>query len=266
VIKRKYQSLAGWVVYFLITIFSLASPFAYAGENKALDPTLSAILTYKFGESRKALSEVEDIVTSSYGNPEKRSHLEQQFVIILTSNATPECKEFVCRQFRIIGTKESVPALAVLLYDEKTADMARYALEPNPSPEAGKSLLAAVKKTNGKVRIGIINSLGEHRDPLSVKALGKLLLGEDDASAVASASALGKIGGDEAIRFLEKGRGKSPAVHLASSQALLEIADNLIGKNEKERALEIFKPLCSPEETFQVKKIALKGIEWCLGE
>ena len=159
-----------------------------------LDPEIEKITTYRFGESRENLTIVADRVRTSYGNSEERLRLEKQFAQILRSDeATLECKDFICRQLWVIGTKVSIPALAKMLTDDKTSDMARYALEQNPAPAAGKALRKALKKTEGTVLIGIINSLGERRDEKSVKALKKLLLQQDKEIASAAEASLKKI-------------------------------------------------------------------------
>ena len=139
------------------------------------------------------MSAVEDIVRSSSGKPAERLSLEKQFASIQISDVTFECRDFICRQLCVIGTKESVPALGKLLADEKTSDMARYALNSNPDPKAGKALRKALKKTQGTVLIGIINSLGERRDEKSEKALKKLVSASDNEVAAAALAALVKI-------------------------------------------------------------------------
>ncbi|MCH8237977.1 MAG: hypothetical protein IIC06_07370 [Proteobacteria bacterium] len=112
----------------------------YACGNVELNPALQKIVIYRYGESREDLKVVADMVRASLIDPEKLLLLEKQFVSILESDATYECKDFICRQLWIMGTKKSVPVLAKMLLDEKTSDMARYALERNECPDAGKAL------------------------------------------------------------------------------------------------------------------------------
>ncbi len=223
-----------------------------------LDPALQKITTYKFGDSREALSDVEDIVRAAHGNENEILRLEKQFAKILTSDATYECREFICRQLRIIGTKESVPALRKLLLDEKLSDMARYALQQNLCPEAGKALRDALKKAEGNVRVGIINTLGERRDAGCVDTLigyiekfakmhegegedhsssedsgqsneeAKKVMHEARDTAFASVNALAKIGGEKAAKILAEARHIScPKINRAAKDALLLWADNL---------------------------------------
>ena len=158
-----------------------------------LDPALQNITAYKFGESREALTKVADLVTASYDFPSIRLQLEKQFAVILGSDATLECKEFICRQLWFMGTDVSVPELAKMLTDEETSDMARYALENNPSPMADNAFREALKTAQGKALIGIINSLGERRDTESMEALKNLSTSSDEEISSAVAAAQRKI-------------------------------------------------------------------------
>lgn len=249
--RRKFTAGILLMIAFLCT----SSITVFCAGNEKLDTALKKIVSYRFGESREALSEVADFVRSTSGNPEERARLEKRFAGILTSNATYECKEFICRQLRIMGTKESVPALIKLLMDENTSDIARYALRENPSPEAGNALRDAMKKVEGKALIGIINSLGERRDEECVDALIKLVFEADqdapdkDAEeedsekeeissediAIAAVAALGKIGGIKAGKALAKAKEEgTPSLRRAASEAFLMWADDLVRESEND--------------------------------
>ncbi len=182
----------------VIVIVSAIFVMSCAGGKVEIDPALQNITTYKFGDSRENLAVVHDIVKSAYGNPEEKVRLERQFVEILSSDATFECKDFICRQLWVIGSDVSAPALAkMLLMDKKSSDMARYALNSNPGPKAGKALRKALRKTQGTALIGIINSLGKRRDEKSQKALKKLASASDNEVASAALAALDKISGEK---------------------------------------------------------------------
>ena len=192
--KSKYRKGSLFVLFIIILLSGIILLTTCGPGVVELDPEIEKITTYRFGESRENLTVVADLVRTSYGNSEERLRLEKQFAQILKSDeATLECKDFICRQLWIIGTKVSIPALSKMLTDNKTSDMARYALDQNPDPGSGKALRKALKKTEGTVLIGIINSLGERRDKKSVKTLTKLLSQSDKEVASASAAALKKI-------------------------------------------------------------------------
>lgn len=196
---------------------AMASSTAQAVE---LDPEVQKILSYKFGDSREPLTVVQDLARTS--PPERRLALERQFAAILgMTDATYECRDFICRQLWLMGTKESVPALAALLTDEKYSDMARYALERNTAPEAGKAIRDALPKAGGKPLIGLINTLGARRDLLAVTALEKYAAASDEEPAAAAIAALGRIGGPKAGLILTRVKTTGvPAIRKAASEAL----------------------------------------------
>lgn len=189
-----------------------------------IDPALQKTLGYKFGDSREPLTAMQDLVRTS--SAEQRLTLERQFAAILgMSDATFEAKDFACRQLWRIGTKESIPALSTLLTDEKYSDMARYALERNLAPEAGKAVRDALPKATGKPLIGLINTCGARRDALAVSALEKYAAATDEEPALAAIAALGKIGGASAGAILARVKTTgAPAFRKAAEIALLVMA------------------------------------------
>ena len=214
------------------------------------DTALQKIASYTFGESREALSDVEDLVRNSQNDPKERLRLEKKLASMLKSEETYDCKDFICRQLRLIGTKESVPSLKTLLMEEETSDMARYALLYIPGDQAGKALRDGLKKAKGKILIGIINTLGERRDEECAKRLAQYIddfaklhdtedkdsedeeakkaMHEARNTALAAINALAKIGGENAAETLAKARLIScPMVNKAATGALLLWADEM---------------------------------------
>ena len=221
----------------LLVLFSLLLVFPVSSYGDDLDSALDQLATYRFGDNREILSAVEDIVSSSDANSTERSHIEKGFSKLLTSDATYECKDFICRQLWVIGSKESVPALAVLLADSTTCDIARYALQDNPSEEAGKALRNAMKKATGVMLTGIINSIGHRGDTGAVKQLSSCVFDINQYSSDISMSAiaaLGRIPSDDAGKVLAKARnGACPVRSQAASEALLIWADTFLAGNGK---------------------------------
>ena len=100
---------------------------------------------------------------------------EQDQIAILQSTASPHEKDAACLELKRIGTEQSVPALAALLTDEQLSHSARYALESMQAPEAGEALVAALPKTSGLLKVGIINSLAVRKDDAAIDAISGLL-------------------------------------------------------------------------------------------
>lgn len=227
-----------------------------------LDQALKDMSSYKFGQSRKPLIAIENIVRDSHGKPADREQLRKQLTTFLSSDATPDSKRFACEQLSIVGTAEEVPAMAKLLPNEEMSHAARIALERIQDAAAGEALRDALSKTKGKLLIGVINSLGERREQPSAEALLTFLNNSDDEIAGAAAAALGKIGGRQSIRALAAVRsGASSKLRPIIADALLSCAERLVKNGRKDAARRIYEGLASSEETKEVQEAARRGLK-----
>jgi len=164
-----------------------------------------------------------------------------KLIAVLQSDAPPFDKDVACRRLAVIGTKDAVPALAGLLADEKLSDIARYGLEPIPDPSVDEALRAAMAKVKGRLLIGVLNSIGNRRDQKAVPALVKLLGEADQGVAAAAASALGKIGGLQSAKALERALGSAPAaLRPAVGDACLWCARTLLAEGKRKDALALY--------------------------
>jgi len=234
---------------------------AGATFNKSeINEKLAAIVDYERGMSREPLIAVEKLIRESQNQPEQRKYIELRLAELL-AEATLESKSFICRQLWFIGTADSVPAIAKLLMDEETADIACYAIGQNPSEEAGKALREALNRISPKVQIRIINLLGDRDDIQSVEAIGKLVFGTEREVSEASVTALGKIGGAQAIKLLVETRAKGNSeLRFAATDAYLRCAEDLMFEGEIKQATEIYKELTGKNETPIIRSAAVKGL------
>jgi HEAT repeat protein len=252
-----------FTVFVLLTLcgFITSQTATAAVEKSDIDKKLSAIVNYQRGADRQPLIAVEDIIRESQNRPEQRKYIERELAKLLESNVTLDCKSFICRQLWFIGTVNSVPAIAKLLLDEQTVDMACYAIGQNPSPEAGKALREAMDKAPPKVQVRIINLLGDRRDQQSVESLGKRVFDGDREIAEAAVAALGKIGGDQAGKILVEARAKGgPDLRLAVTDAYLRYAEYLLADGKKEQAVVIYKELTGAQEPPFIRGAAVRGL------
>jgi HEAT repeat protein len=198
---------------------------------------------------------------------------EQHLIQVLQSKAPLSEKDAACARLKRIGTAVSVPALAALLNDEQLSHSARYALEGMLLPQAGTALTAALDRTTGAAKIGVINSLGVRGETQAVPALTRLLRaserktpapGDDtDSAAVAcaTATALGQIGTPQAVKALQSAlKTSSSPVHDAVTDALLRCANTLLAWSSRSKARSIFNQLYRQEETEAVRIAAYRGM------
>lgn len=184
-----------------------------------------------------------------------RADDEQDIIATLQSAAGATEKCAACQKLRLIGTARSVPALAALLADERISQAARYALEPMPCPEAGAALRDALGKTSSALKAGVMDSLGWRRDAEAVPLLAPLLADADANIAAAAASALGRIGGKDALAALAAARDTaSPAVRPAVLEALLKCAERAPS------AAAIYRGLYESKAPEHVRTAAYRGL------
>ena len=230
-------------------------------RRQAVDDILEEIVTYEFGHSRERFTELNDIIIASYTQPKFRKEIADKLAALLATDATRECKQFLCRQLYVIGTADQVPAIAALLTDPETSDMARYALERMPDPAADKALMDALAKVTGKLEIGVINSLGERRKSGAVPALAELTGDADAEIAAAAVAALGKIGGDNAAKALEAAKAKAiPETLSGIADAYLLCADKFLADGKKKKALAIYEEMFAVTEPKRVHVAAFEGL------
>lgn len=237
---------------------------AASTQEPAGDP-VAAIAAWRFGDSREALSVVEDLVRASLAAPDQRAPLAARLAALLGSEATPECKQFVCSQLVLIGGAPEVPALAALLADPKTADMARYALDRIPGQEADAALIAALPSSSGAPRIGIVNTLGNRKCAAAVATLSELAKDEDAALAEAAVAALGRIRTAEACAALETLAPEvRPEIADTLNGHLLQCADEMLAAGQKTEAIRIYNALM--ESPGRARAAAFQGMVNALGD
>jgi HEAT repeat protein/type 1 glutamine amidotransferase len=237
------------------------SPAPATPQLQALDELLGKIATYEFGQSRENLTKLTDIIRESYDSTQLLKQFEKRLLEFLRSDATLAGKQFICRQLSIIGTEEAVPTLTTMLTQPATSDMARYALERIPGVAVDEVLRNVLDKTSGKVKVGIINSLGERGDEAAVIPLSRLLSDTDKEVAQAAAAALGKIAGSAAAMELGNAlKQASDDWHVLLANAYLMCADKFVASGNKIAATAIYKELYTPAEPTPIRSAALAGI------
>ena len=232
-----------------------------AFDKAALDKAFQKLTSYKWGTDPKSLAPITDAVTATHGDEAARKELEARLVAVLISGAPRAAKDFVCRKLTVIGTAESVPALAGLLPDKDLSHMSRYALERIPAAEAAQALRDALPKLSGKLKIGVIGSLGVRRDEPSTSALAALVCDGDAAVACAAANALGDIGTADAAKALQESwKSAAKGVKPMLADACLAIAERLLAEGDKAAAVKIYKSLMSADAPKNVRLAATRGL------
>lgn len=244
----------------LVILLGLALPVT-AADDAALDKAFEVLKTYEWGNDRSPLEALDKAVAASHGDAAAQKQLEARLVEILESNAPNAAKDVACRQLSLVGSAGSVEALAKLLGDEKLAHIARYALERMQCPEALATLRDALSKTDGRVKVGVINSLGVRRDAEATAALTALLDDSDEAIVSAAAGALGKIGSSETAKTVKAFLAKAPeSLTSAAADACLACAEQLLADGKKLEAMTMYKSLVNPKLPKHIRLAATRGM------
>jgi HEAT repeat protein len=166
---------------------------------------------------------------------------ERKLIEVLMSDAPAKDKAVPCKQLAIYGTKNAVPALAALLSDKELSSWARIALEAIPDPAADEALRDAVGTLQGRLLIGVINSIGVRRDAQAVELLAGRLKDADADVASAAALALGRIGGQSAVQSLERSLPGAPAaVRSAIAQGCVLCAEKYLVEDKRDEAAKLY--------------------------
>lgn len=166
---------------------------------------------------------------------------EQQLLGVLKSDAKPAEKAITCKFLAIYGTKDAVPALAALLPDKELSSWARIALESIPDAAADAALRQALGKTEGRLLIGIINSIAYRHDANAIDALIPILNNADTEVACAAAVALGKIGGDKPAEVLKNSLSSGPAaIRSAVAEGCILCAERALAASNRDQAIALY--------------------------
>lgn len=190
---------------------------------------------------------------------------EAHQISVLQSQASPRDKNAACAWLKLHGTVQSVPALAALLTDEQLSQSARYALESMPGAEPENALLAALGKTSGLLKAGIINSLGVRRDAAAVPDLANLLTDSDAEIANVSAAALGDIASSAALTALQGQLAKASASD-ALLDGCLRWARHALADGDAKSALPVYQDIYQRQTKKFVHVAAFRGLVLASGK
>ena len=254
---KKYHIFA--IILLLIFCFLVPDIKAATFTNQDVDKQLEALKKYEYQIGTNART-IEAIIRQCQNQSEFKQYVEQQMLKFLESDATIAAKQFICKQLWIIGTQRSVPTLHKMLEDEKTVEMACYALRSNNSAEAGRALRQALESVADNSKVIIINLLGERRDEQSVPILSNLLLSDNEIVSESAAAALGKIGGVSAIKALDKFcSSNNPKIKAVATEAKLRYADLLVLQGRNTKAMSIYNKILNSDQKL-FRRSALLGI------
>ena len=169
------------------------------------------------------------------------THKTQELIEVLNSDSPIFEKARACQQLGESGTSEAVPALASLLNHNILSAYARAGLERIPGPEAPAALRDALDRTQGKLLVGVINSIAALRDEKAVPDLSALTRNTDPRVVKAALLALGRISNDRAIPIVRRAMISGPEMFRPdAAAACLLAAENQLNQGKADVARELY--------------------------
>ena len=179
---------------------------------------------------------------------------------MLQSDALAAEKAITCKRLAVYGSDDAVPALAELLPDKRLSSWARIALEAIPGQAANDALRQSMEAVEGRLLVGVINSIGVRRDQQSVTALASRLQDNDAQVASAAAVALGHIGNSPATEALENALADSPnAVRSAVAEGCILCAERLFEDGKLDEAARLYDKVREADVPKQRALEAIRG-------
>jgi len=176
-----------------------------------------------------------------FDGPDTSPEKENELLAVLRSEASDADKAIACKGLAIYGSATAVPDLAKLLPDSQLSSWARIALEAIPGEASDEALREAAGSLEGRLLVGMINSIGVRQDAKSVDLLTAKLQDTDAEVASAAAVALGHIGNDTATKSLRAALAAAPAkVRSAVAEGCVLCAERLHNAGESVAAAEIY--------------------------
>lgn len=198
------------------------------------------------------------------GDEARRRALCRAIIARLGPETAKPARVWLLRKIEPLGREEAVEGLAALFDDDdpRIRELARRALQNNPTPSAARALRDELASTDDPDwQIALINALGARRDSASVDQIAGFTDSDDNRLAWAAVAAMGDVGGSEATdRLCALRRSDRSDLREPATDALLRIADRLAADGQPGRAAAIFHDIHDSSETDVERIASLRGI------
>jgi len=249
-------------ILLLAIVMGLTAVGTAAVETEKLVSSIDTLKSYKYGNSGGVdLRWVETQVGMASKDPSIRGQIEQKLIESLSAATTNDAKQLLCRQLRTIGTEKAIPQLESMLTDPEISHMARYALSRIDAPEAGEALHRALKKTSGKVKAGIINTLVQVKYGRALGDFMRLFGDSDKDVAIAAIRATGHFPCNSSVGALWKVRRSADKdIQVEIDAALLISAEVFLANDDKKRSAAIYEDFYSGNYPGHLRIAGLRGL------
>ncbi|MBW8039723.1 MAG: HEAT repeat domain-containing protein [Planctomycetes bacterium] len=255
-------------IFLLAVVLSLTAVAIAAVEMEKLVGSIDTLKSYKYGNTGGVdLRWVETQIGMASKDSSIRGQIEQKLIEALAAATTNDARQFLCRQLRTIGTEKAVPQLESMLANPEISHMARYALGRIEAPEAGVALHRALKKTSGKLKAGIINTLVKANYGRALGDFMKLIGNSDKDVAIAAIRATGHFPCNSSVGALRRARRSADKdIQVEIDAALLASAEIFLANGTKKRSAAIYEDFYSGKYPAHLRVAGLRGLAAARGE
>ncbi|RPI20690.1 MAG: hypothetical protein EHM61_26510, partial [Acidobacteria bacterium] len=221
-------------------------------------PSIDAMLKYEYGQDRSAFNVVAEQIRKA--DAKGREAIESTLLQVLGSRkATAAAKQTAALLLPRVASCKSALPLAQLVPDREVSHAALAALQVLPCPEVPRLIRDRLPTLTGEERRDAINTLGHLRDRTSLPFLAALVKDQDPGDVESAIAAIGRIGGEEAVRAL-KSLSVPARFQPVWADACLLTADSLLASGNKASAAQIYRDLAAPTQPPGVQAAALGGL------
>lgn len=202
-----------------------------------------------------------------FATPTLAQQSEADLLAVLRSDAPKAEKALTCKKLAVYGSEASVSELAKLLPDPELSSWSRIALEAIPGEDSKSALRNAAGAVEGRLLVGMLNSLGVLRDAGAVELLRGKATAPDREVAAAAIAALGEIGNSEAAQVLRGGLSGQADPGLKAEFALASVVcAERLARGNAAAATELYQLIRQADVPKQRQLEATRGLMLAGGE
>jgi HEAT repeat protein len=232
---------------------------AYAQEN-LLDRTDRMLESLSKLERHDAnIPEYSELVGEIFSDRRNLGIVKPGLTRFFLSGASHAGKRYFFEELTRTGNSLAIGFAAEMLLPEETADLALMTLYKIPGDEVNKALRNAFRSCSPEIQTGIIAALGMRNDESSVRFISGFINHQTEQIALASISALGKIGNAAATTALTRATSRT-IYKEAVMEALLEAAEQLAKNNQLQQAFRIYKHVHDSDPPAMIALASFRGM------
>jgi len=200
---RTYHVYPRMIPTLVVGLLAVGGLSDSAGAIPELERLNSIVLKYSEGDDFRPFAEATESLRGL--SSEQRIEAEAALLKLLDRpGISPAGRIEILRILELVAGPASAEVIGPYLIDPALSHPARRILQDLDSKRVVGLFLAAIKKTEGDLRIGLIGSLGRQQSGATIVPLTELATNDEEATAGAAIEALGETGTFDACMALNK--------------------------------------------------------------